>query len=60
LCGAETGTRRKLDQNYLERFETWNREGWRRSVGPIMWKEARLQRVREERNILHTIKRRKG
>ena len=38
----------------------WNEEGWRRSVGPIMWKEAGLQRVREERNILHAVKRRKA
>jgi hypothetical protein len=32
-------------------------EEWRRSVGPIVWA---LHRVKEERNILHTIKRRKA
>jgi hypothetical protein len=31
-------------------------EGWRRSVGPIVWEMA-LRRVTEERNILHAIKR---
>jgi len=32
-------------------------EGWRRSVGPIVWKmKTYLHRVKEERNILQTIK----
>ena len=30
-------------------------EGWRRSVGQIVWETNEvLQRVKEERNILHT------
>jgi hypothetical protein len=32
-------------------------KGWRRSVGPIVKNEEVLQRVKEERNILHTLKR---
>jgi hypothetical protein len=36
-------------------------EGWRRSVGiDPMRNEEVLHRVKEERNILHTIKRRKA
>jgi hypothetical protein len=60
LYGAETWTLRKADQNYLESFEMWC---WRRME--ISWtdrvrNEEVLNRVNEERNILHTIKRRKG
>jgi hypothetical protein len=36
-------------------------EGWRRSFGPVCVKsEEVLYEVKEERNILHTIKRRKA
>jgi hypothetical protein len=58
LCGAETWTLRKVDQKYLESFEMWC---WRRME--ISWtdrvrnKEV-LHRVKDERNIVHTIKRR--
>jgi hypothetical protein len=61
LYGAETWTLRKLDQKYLESFEMWS---WRRMV-EISWtdrvnNEAVLCRVKEERNILDTIRRRKA
>jgi hypothetical protein len=61
LYGAETWTLRKIDQNYLESFEMWC---WRR-MEKISWtdrvrNEELLHRVKEERNILHTIKRRKA
>jgi hypothetical protein len=35
-------------------------EGWRRSVGPIMWEMKKLLRVNEQRNILHEIRKRKA
>jgi hypothetical protein len=59
LYDAEKWTLRKVDQKYLERFEIWC---WRRME--IIWtdcvrNEDVLHRVKEERNILHTIKRRK-
>ena len=35
--------------------------GWRRSVGPIVWKMKKYYiRVKEQRNILRTVKRRKA
>jgi hypothetical protein len=59
LYGAETWTLRKVDQKYLESFETWC---WRRME--ISWtdrvrNEEVLHTVKEKRNIVHTIKRRK-
>jgi hypothetical protein len=59
--GAETWTLRKLDQKYLESFEMW----CRRRMEKISWtdrvnNEAVLHRVKEERNILHTVKRKEG
>jgi hypothetical protein len=61
LYGAETWTLRKVDQNYLESFEVWC---WRR-MEKISWtyrvrNEEVLHRVKEERNIVHAIKRRKA
>jgi hypothetical protein len=61
LHGAETRTLRKIDQKYLESFEMW----CRRRTEKISWtdrvrNEEVLHRVKEERNILHTIKRRKA
>jgi hypothetical protein len=61
LCGAEKWALRKVDQKYLESFEMWC---WRR-MGKISWtdrvrNEEVLHRVKEERNILHTVKRRKA
>jgi hypothetical protein len=60
LYGAETWTLRKVDQKYLESFKMLY---WRRMEN-ISWtdrvrNEDVLHRVKEERNILHTIKRRK-
>ena len=57
MCGAETWTLWKRDQKYLESFEMY----WRRTE--ISWtngvkNEEVLHRVKEERNILCTIKRR--
>ena len=37
LYGAETWTLRATDQKYLESLKCGAGEGWRRSVGPIMW-----------------------
>jgi len=61
LYGAETWTLRKLDKKYLESFKMWC---WRR-MEKISWtdpvrNEEVLQRVKEERNILHTIKKKVG
>jgi hypothetical protein len=60
LYGAETWTLRKVDQKHLESFDMWC---WRR-MEKISWtdrvrNEEVLHRV-EERNIVHTIKRRKA
>jgi hypothetical protein len=61
LYGAEKWTLRKIDQKYLESFEMWC---WRR-MEKISWTDRVrnaeiLHRVKEKRNILHTIKRRKA
>jgi hypothetical protein len=61
LYGAETWTLRKLDQKYLESFEMWC---WSRvekiSRTNCVNNEAVLHRVKEEMNILHTLRRRKA
>jgi hypothetical protein len=59
LYGAETWTLKKLGRKYMESFEMWC---WRR-MERISWtdrvnNEALLHRVKEGRNILHTIRRR--
>jgi hypothetical protein len=60
LYGAETWTLRKVDQKYLESFRMWC---WRRMeiswTDPVRNEEV-LQRVKEERNILHAIKKKDG
>ena len=61
LCGAETWTLRKVDEKYVENFEMWC---WRR-MEKISWtdhvrNEEVLPRVKEQRNILHTVKRQKA
>jgi hypothetical protein len=61
LCGAETGTLRVVDQKYLESFEM---RCLRRMV-KISWtdhvrNEEVLHRVKEQRNLLHTVNRRKA
>jgi hypothetical protein len=59
LYCAGTWTLRKLDKEHFERFEMWC---WRR-MEKTSWtdrvtNEKVLHRVKEERNILHTVKRR--
>ena len=61
LYGAETWTLRVVDQKYLESFEMWC---WRR-MEKISWtehvrNEEVLLRVKEQRNILHEISKRKA
>ena len=58
LYGLETCTLRKVDQKYLESFEMWCWRRRERSVGPIVWEMTRYYRVKDEMNILYTIKRR--
>jgi hypothetical protein len=60
LYGAETWTLRAVDQKHLESFEMWC---WRR-MEKISWidhvrNEDVLFRVKEQRNILHEIPKRK-
>jgi hypothetical protein len=58
--GAETWIVRKVGQKYLGRFEMWC---WRRRE-KISWtdrmKNEVLQKVKKERNIVHTIRKRKA
>ena len=58
MCGAQTCILRKVDQKYLESLEMQ----YCRRMGKIGWmdrvRNEVLQRVKEERNNLHTIKRR--
>ena len=61
LYGAETWTLRAMDQKHLESFEMWC---WRR-MEKISWtdlvrNEDVLLRVKEQRNILHEIRKRKA
>jgi hypothetical protein len=61
LYGAETWTLRAVDQKHLESFEMWC---WRR-MGKISWTdhvryEEVLLRVKEQRNTLHEIGKRKA
>jgi hypothetical protein len=61
LYGAETWTLRVVDQKHLESFEEWC---WRR-MKKICWtdhvrNEEVLLRVKEQRNILHEIRKRKA
>jgi hypothetical protein len=60
LYGAETWTLRAVDQKHLESSEMWC---WRR-MKKIIWadhvrNEEALLRVKEQRNILHEISKRK-
>ena len=60
LYGAETWTLRAIDQKHVESFEMWY---WRRME--ISWtdhvrNEEVLLRVKEQRNILHEISKRKA
>ena len=61
LYGAETWTLRAVDRKHLESFEMWC---WRR-MEKISWtdhvrSEEVLLRVKEQRNILHEIRKRKA
>ena len=61
LYGAETWTLRAVDEKHLESFETWC---WRR-MEKISWNEhvkneEVLLGVKEQRNILHEISKRKA
>jgi len=61
LYGAETWTLRSMDKNHLESIEIWC---WRRMV-KISWtdhvrNEEVLLRAKEQRNILHEIRKRKA
>jgi hypothetical protein len=61
LCGAEAWTLRAVDQKQLESFEMWC---WRR-MEKISWtehvrNEDVLFRVKEQRIILHEIRKRKA
>jgi hypothetical protein len=60
LYGTETWTLRAVDQKHLESFEMWC---WRR-LEKITWTDhVRIEvllRVKEQRNILHEISKRKA
>jgi len=61
LYGAETGALRAVDQKQLESFEMWC---WR-GMEKVSWtdhvrNEEVLLRVKEQRNILHEIRKRKA
>jgi hypothetical protein len=60
LYGVETWTLWKVNQNYLKSFEVWR---WGK-MEKISWtdyvRNEILQRLKEGRNILHTIKRRQS
>jgi len=60
LYGAETLTLRAVDQKHLENFEMWC---WRR-MEKVSWNDhvrnEVLFRVKEQRNILHEISKRKA
>ena len=60
LCGTANWTVPKVDQKYLEGFEMW----CCRRIDLISWtdrvkNEDVLQRIAENKNILHTIKQKK-
>jgi hypothetical protein len=60
LCGAETWILRKADQKHPESFEMWC---WRRmeiSLTDRVRNEEVLRTVEEDRNVRHTINRRKA
>jgi hypothetical protein len=56
---AETWTLQKVDQKYMESFEMWCWQRMEISWTDCVRSDEVLRRVKEERNILHTIKRRK-
>jgi hypothetical protein len=61
MCGVDIWTLRKVDQKCVGSFEMWF---WRR-MEKISWtdrvrSEEELERVKGERNIIHTVNRRKA
>jgi len=56
LYGATTRTLQKINQKYLRSFEMWC---WRTKISWSVKNEEVLHRIKQERNILHTIKRNK-
>jgi hypothetical protein len=60
LCGVGTWTIRAVDQKHLESFEMWC---WRR-IEKISWtdlvKNEVLHTVKEQRNIVHELSKRKA
>jgi hypothetical protein len=59
LYGAETLALRKADQKYVENFEVWCWGRMEISWADCARNEKVLHRVRDDRNIPHTIKRNK-
>jgi hypothetical protein len=60
LCGAETLVLREVDQKCLVSFEMWCRWGMEKISWTDRVRNEVLHRVKEEGNILHTIKWRKA
>jgi inosine/xanthosine triphosphate pyrophosphatase family protein len=60
MYGAETWTLRVVDQKYLSSFEIWSWGRMEISLTDRVRNEEVLQRVKEDRNILHKIKARKA
>jgi len=60
LCGAETRTLRIADQIYLESSETWCCSRMQKIILTYRVENEVWRRVKEERNILTKIKRRKA
>ena len=58
--GAETGTLRAVDQKHLESFEMWCWRMEKISKTEHVRNELVLLRVKEQRNILHEINKRKA
>jgi hypothetical protein len=56
LYGTGTWTLRKVEQKYLDSFEMWFRRRREISCTECVKNEEVLHRVKEERNIVHTIK----
>jgi len=57
---AETWTRLKVDQKYVKVLTCGAGEGWRRSVGPIVWNMKKYFTETLQRNIVQTRKNRKA
>ena len=60
MCDAETGTLRKVYQKYIEGFFMWLRRRKEKISWPHRVRNEVLDTVKEERNIIHKVKRRKA